>query len=236
MFHLMILELRKHNIRPFVLAVLIIAITMLGFLYLFAYAPLLEPDDEDMAIFSGYRNLIPLFGVLNMAVFCVLSAVMYTRFIIEDYTGKRVILLFSYPVSRHRLMLSKLCIVGLFTVSMMLISNIAVYLIFGISEQFMQLVNERFTFSIFLHAVETTFIMSLVAAGIGIAALGVGFIRRSMPTTIISAVLIASLMCNLVVSDAANKTLMYGIAIVTMSLGIACSILLMRKVTRLEAV
>ena len=91
------LELQKNIIRTYVAASLIIAFTMLGFLYLFAYAPMLEPNDKDMAIFSGYHNLIPLFGVLNMAVFCVLSAVMYSKFIIEDYTGKRIIFTFLIP-------------------------------------------------------------------------------------------------------------------------------------------
>lgn len=122
------LELQKNKIRTYVAASLAIAFTMLGFLYLFAYAPMLEPNDKDMAIFSGYHNLIPLFGVLNMAVFCVLSAVMYSKFIIEDYTGKRIILLFSYPVSRKKILLSKLGIVCLFTVISMTVSNIAIFL------------------------------------------------------------------------------------------------------------
>lgn len=63
------LELKKNNIRTYVIASFIITITMLGFLYLFAYVPMLESNDTDMAIFSGYNNLIPLFGVLNMAAF-----------------------------------------------------------------------------------------------------------------------------------------------------------------------
>ena len=77
------LELKKNNINTYILADIIIAITMIGFLFLFAYAPLIEPNDKDMAIFAGYDNLISLFCVFNMAVFCVMSAVMYCRFVIE---------------------------------------------------------------------------------------------------------------------------------------------------------
>lgn len=227
------LELKKNNIRTYVLAVLTITIIMLGFLYLFAYAPMLEPEDKDMAIFSGYRNLIPLFGVLNMAVFCVLSAIMYSKFIIEDYSGKRVILLFSYPVSRKRMLLSKLGVVGMFTVISMFISNVAIYLIFGISEQFIHLVNESLTFSIILQALKTTLLMSLVAASIGIVAVGIGFIKKSVPTTIVSAVLIASLMCNVVNTTSSNRV-MYLFAIVMMSIGILFSMLLMKKINIME--
>ena len=63
------LELRRTNFRTYVISALIIAVIMLGFLYLFAYAPMLETNDADMKIFSGYENLIPLYGVLNMTVF-----------------------------------------------------------------------------------------------------------------------------------------------------------------------
>lgn len=228
------LELKKNNIRTYFIAVLIIAVTMLGFLYLFAYAPMLEPNDKDMAIFLGYTNLIPLFSVLNMAVFSVLSAVMYSKFVIEDYAGKRVILLFSYPVNRKKILLSKLGVVCMFTVTSMIISNIAIFLIFCISEQLIHLVDERLTFSVMLQAVETTIIMSLVAASVGVVAVGIGFMKKSVPTTIVSAVLIASLMCNVVANTRSSNTLLYLFTIVMVSIGILFTIYLMKKVNIME--
>ena len=45
------LELRRTNFRTYVISALIIAVIMLGFLYLFAYAPMLETNDADMKIF-----------------------------------------------------------------------------------------------------------------------------------------------------------------------------------------
>ena len=228
------LELQKNIIRTYVAASLVIAFTMLGFLYLFAYAPMLEPNDKDMAIFSGYHNLIPLFGVLNMAVFCVLSAVMYSKFIIEDYTGKRIILLFSYPVSRKKIMLSKLGIVYLFTVISLVASNIAIFLVFGLTEQFIHLINESFTLFILAQAIEITLLMSFIAASTGIIAASIGFVKKSVPTTIVSAVLIASLMCNIVVNATANKAVLYLLAIVILTIAFIVSILLMKQVNRME--
>lgn len=228
------LELRKNKISTYALSVLIITIIMLGFLYLFAYAPMLEPNDKDMAIFLGYKNIIPLYGVLNMAVFCVLSAVMYSKFIIEDYVGKRMILLFSYPVGKKRMLLSKIGVVCMFTVLSMVISNITIFLIFGISEHIIHLVNEDFTLSIMLQAIETTLAMSLVAGGIGIIAVGIGFVKKSVPTTIVSAVLIASLMCNVVVSATSSKGVMYLLAIAVLSTAMLVIMCLLKTVNKME--
>lgn len=229
------LELKKNKIRTYLMATFIITITMLGFLYLLAYAPMLEPNDPDMAVFSGFINLIPLFSALNAAVFCVLSAVMYSKFIIEDYTEKRVILLFSYPVSRKKIMLSKLSVVSIFIIASTTISNIMIFLIFGISNQFIHLVNEKFTVPVMIHAVETTLTMSIVAASIGIISAGIGFIKKSVPATIVSAVLISSFMCNIVFNTISNKPVMYLFSIMIMLIGILFSILLMIKVNTMEA-
>lgn len=228
------LELKRNKIRTYVISSLIIVITMLGFLYLFAYAPMLEPNDKDMAIFSGYNNLIPLFGVVNMAVFCVLSAVMYSKFIIEEYSGKRPILLFSYPVSRQKIVLSKLSVVCGFTIISMVISNIAIFLIFGITENFIHLVSESFTFSIMVQAVETTLVMALIAASVGVVAVGIGFIKKSVPTTIVSAVLIASIMCNIVANTTSSRITMYIFAAVMILIGTIISVILTKKVNVME--
>ena len=209
------LELRRTNFRTYVISALIIAVIMLGFLYLFAYAPMLETNDADMKIFSGYENLIPLYGVLNMTVFCVLAAVIYSKIIIEEYSGKRPILL-------------------VFTVIAMFISNFLIFIIFGVSEKFLHLVSGDFTYSIMFQAIETTLIMSLSAASIGIIAVGIGFIKKSVPTTIVSAVLIASLMCNIVANTTSSKIAMYIFVAVMILIGIMFSAILMKKVEVME--
>lgn len=231
---LMQLELRKYDIRTYVVSVLVIAAAMLGFFYLFAYAPRLEPDDPDLAIFAGYANLIPLFGVLNMAVFGVLAAVMYAKFIIEDYTGKRVILLFSYPVSRTKMMLAKIGVVGLFTAASMAASNVIIYVIFSLSEPHLHLVSEAFTVSVLLRAVETTLLMALTAVCIGIAAAGIGWMNKSVSAAIVSAVLIASLVCNIVVNAASSRALLYLIPAAMMTAGALFSMMLVNKAKQME--
>ena len=169
-----------------------------------------------------------------MAVFCVMSSVMYSKFVIEDYSGKRPILLFSYPVSRKKIILSKLSVVSGVTIISMIVSNLLVFMTFGITENFIHLVGKDFTLSIMLKVVENTLIMSLIAASIGIVAVGIGFIKKSIPTTIVSAVLIASLMCNIVINTSLSRVTMYVLTTVMIFVGIVFSIFLIKKVNVLE--
>lgn len=236
MITLIELECRKCNLRGYVKSAIVITFVMLGFLYLFAYAPMLEPNDEDMAIFSGYQNLIPMFVVLQMAVFSVLSAVMHAKLVIEEYTGKRVMLLFSYPVSRPKVLLSKLILVSAFTVTAMVLSSLVIFTVFGITERIVPLVNDSFTLAVFGRAAEITLVLAFAAAGIGTVAAGIGFMMKSVPAAIVAAVLAASAMCNIAVYAADNRNAMYLPTAGILIAAAAVSLYFAGKVNRMEAV
>ena len=116
----------------------------------------------------------------------------------------------------------------------MIVSNLLVFMTFGITENFIHLVGKDFTLSIMLKVVENTLIMSLIAASIGIVAVGIGFIKKSIPTTIVSAVLIASLMCNIVINASLSRVTMYVLTTVMIFVGIVFSIFLIKKVNVME--
>lgn len=234
MLKLIKLELKRNNIYPYVTASIVITIVMLGLIYLFAYAPKIDPNDADMKLFAGYNNIVSLFCLLNMATFCVLSSVMFSRFIIDEYSGKRTILLFSYPISRSRILFSKLYIVILFTIFAMIVCNTIVFTIFGITESFIPIVGEVFSASIIVKIIKTTIIMALSSASIGIVALGIGFIKRSVPATIVSAFILSSLMCNIAVNTISNDIVMVVFMTVMILAGSAVLIILVRQINLME--
>ncbi|MBS4201678.1 ABC transporter permease [Bacillus sp. FJAT-49732] len=234
MYDLMKLELKRNNIRTYLISTFVIAIIMLGFIYLFAYVPQFDPNDADLGLFVGYNNIISLFGVINMTVFCVLSSVVYSRFIIEEYMGKRVILLFSYPINRGKIFISKILVVSLFTIISMILCNILIFVIFGLSETISPLVNERITFEIITKAIKTTIIMAVSATGLSIIAMGIGFIRKSIPTTIISAFLLCSLLCNIVAGTLTSDTPIFVFMVITILGGIIVTSIVMKKVNCME--
>lgn len=184
------LEVKKINIRTYINSTIVISIILLGFIYMIAFIPRVETNDPNIHIFSGYKNIITLFGILNMTVFCILASVMYSRFVIEEYKGNRAILLFSYPIRRSKIFLSKVMIVSIFTIISMSISNIIIYFIFGVSETFLPLVNDSITFEVIAKSFMTTIIMAATAVGLSIISMGIGFINKSVPTTIVSAILL----------------------------------------------
>lgn len=204
MLKLMKLELKKHRINTYVTSSIIISIVLIGFLYLFAYAPHID-NDPDLLLFASYNNIVWLFGILSMSVFCILSSVMYSRFVIEEYIGKRAILLFSYPSKRGSVFISKLLAVSAFTIVAMLLSNLLSFTIFLATESISPLVNDTFSSAVFVKFLKITLISTATITGMGIVSMAIGFMKKSVPVTIVSAFVLISLFNNIMVNTLTNE-------------------------------
>ena len=85
-----------------------------------------------------------------------------------------------------------------------------------------------------MQVAENTVIMSIIAANIGVIAVGIGFIKKSVPATIVSSVLSVSLMCNIVVNASLNRAAMYILVVTMVIIGIVCSGFLIKKINIME--
>lgn len=234
MINLLKLELKKTNIRTYIISASIIGICMLGIIYLFAYAPKIEPKDPDMKMFAGYENIIPLFNTICMFAFSLLSSVMFSKIVIEEYAGKRTILLFSYPISRRKVFLAKISVVSLFVATAMITSSISIFIIFGISESISPVVDGNITFEIISRAAKTTFYMSISAVSVGIISLAIGFIKKSIPTTIISSVLLCSLLSNIVAGSISADSSIIIFTIILVLISVLAINIMTRKINCME--
>ncbi|MNP04891.1 hypothetical protein D3C76_968280 [compost metagenome] len=228
MLKLIKLELIKHKISSYISSSIIISVIMLGILYLFAYAPNIENDPELM-IFLDYYHLIAMGSALNMFVFCTLSSVIACRFIIEVYFGEQAKLLFSYPIKRETILFAKLLYVYTFTAIAFFISNILIFALFGVTESYFSFMESSFTIHTFTAVVKTTLIMTVITSMLGIIAMGVGFIKKSVPATILTAVILSSLFSNIVfnINDQKMNTLIFFLV---MSLTILIAIFIIHMV------
>ncbi|MFR7672513.1 ABC transporter permease [Ruminococcus sp.] len=136
------LELERNSLRPYQIAVEVGTVFILGFIYLMAAIPKIDPGDSDAELFSSYNFVIGLTLVVMMGIFSVISATMSSKFIVDEYRGKKAILLFSYPISRKKIMETKILLVFLFTFGSMLISGAIVLAVFMITESLVPIGND----------------------------------------------------------------------------------------------
>lgn len=210
------LELRKNNIKPYVLSSigLFIAVSCIG--VLFSAIPIIEPGDPASHEFSDPAILITMISVTSMSMFAVLSSVMYSRFIIREYTGTQNTLLFTYPQKRSSIFLAKFILVFTFIFVSMFAVNILSVLVSSIISHLVGLRDEVF-FSASL-AIKLGLIFSLTANFIGLIALRVGFYKKSIIAPIITSIILITPFGNSVSLLGTNSLILFIIAATLFSL------------------
>lgn len=191
------LELKRNSIRSYNIGVLISGALMLGLLYLLAAIPSLDPTETDIEMFLSYRSLVGLTNIMLMVIFTILSSIMYAKFIIEEYAGKRAILLFSYPVSRQKILNAKILMVLLYTVIAMFLCGIMMFGIFFGTESIFKICSDQLNLMTILYCVLSLVCYSLLAGVWGLVALWIGFGKQSITVTIVAAVIISVVMCQI---------------------------------------
>lgn len=198
MHKLITLELKRNRLRPYHIATLICGVTMLGFQYLMAAIPYMAPTEPDAELFSQYFFLMGITCLVCMAIFSILSAVMASRFVVEDYSGKRAILLLNYPISRKKVLSAKLMLVLLYTVGAMLLCGAVIQTVFFLTELLFPICSDHLTIKVVLQSLGFLFCCSVLAGLMGVIALWFGFRKKSVSVTIVASVILTTLVCQVI--------------------------------------
>lgn len=189
------LEKQKHSLRGYRAAALTISVFLLGLLYLFAFIPRLEPAEADSAVFSSWHSLLLLHSIAAAAVFAIFSSVMCAKIAVEEYSGRRALLLFLYPVERTRLLDAKLCLAAGETVLSAAAGCAFVYGIFFLSNAFFPICADPLTPAAVAESAVLILCTATSAAAVGILSLWIGFLRRSAVAAIVASCIFVTIVC-----------------------------------------
>ncbi|MFF2179230.1 ABC transporter permease [Lysinibacillus sp. NPDC058147] len=211
MLNLMRLEMKKYHIGSYIKKAVLANFIILGVIFMLIFITKIEGDQD----FRTYQMAFGLIDSGVRAVFIIFASVLIAKFIIGEFKYKTITVAFMYPISRKKLIASKLAIVVLFTFSAIILSTIFVTAIFcAVSEGF-QLLPDTLTFSFIIQRIPAMIMNAVSASCIALIPLYFGMRKYSIPATIVSSILIVSA----VSSNSGNFTL-YDIIFIPITLAI----------------
>lgn len=185
MFKLMKLEIKKFKIKGNILGAIICNICLLGLVSAIFFVERSEGNNP----FSNYDMAFNIICQLICATFVVFAAYLISKFMIEEYKTKTINLLFTYPINRKKIMISKVLIISIFTFISIVISTIIVfsgfYGIQCITNTTIGEITSTLISQLFLKLLLTAFINSIIA----LVPLYFGIKKRSTPITLITSFL-----------------------------------------------
>ncbi|MDT3425239.1 ABC-type transport system involved in multi-copper enzyme maturation permease subunit [Paenibacillus forsythiae] len=215
------LEIRKHKLAGMLKGALITNLGILAFMILVVFI-----DRSELETYSDVFEALYLF---IRAAFIIFASVLLSKLIIDEYKNNTITLLFTYPISRMKLMYAKLIIVLLFTFLNIIVSNITLGAIIVGINSFANAIPGEITADLLISELIKTGASAVYAAGIGLIPLYVGMRKKSVPATIVSGVLIVAL-----ISSGFGEFRLGELAFVSVSLGLLGMAIAFQSIRRVE--
>ncbi|MGG0649325.1 ABC transporter permease [Bacillus mycoides] len=192
MLRLMKLELKKFKLGWYVKRAVIANIVILALLIFVSIVAQIEGDPK----IRDPQIILSMASALVRATFIIFGGVLIAKLIIDEYKSKTILLMFSYPINRKKMMASKLAITATLTFITVILSNILVVgIFFGIDSYFSILPNS-FTVDQLIQEGIKLIPLAIATAGISLIPLYFGMRKRSVPATIVSSIIVVLIAIN----------------------------------------
>ncbi|MED2035913.1 ABC transporter permease [Bacillus wiedmannii] len=218
MLRLMKLELKKFKIGWYVRGAIIANIAILALMIFTSIVAQVEGEPE----IRDPQVVLLMTSTLVRATFIIFGSVLIARLIISEYKNKTILLMFSYPINRKKMMISKLVITAILTFITVILSNILVVgIFFGIDSYFAILPNS-FTVDQLTREGINLVPLAIATAGISLIPLYFGMRKRSVPTTIVSSLIVVAIAINNTPMFSTATFLPLQLALAAIGVVIAC--------------
>ena len=184
--------MRKFNFGWYVKGAVIANILMPAMLCFVFYIARIEGD---LSV-TNYGQAFDLISAMVRMVFIIFAAVLLAKLVIEEYKSRTILILFSYPINRKKIIASKLLIIGLLTFVTILLSNIFVAGAVFVINYYFEVIAISVTASEFIKEVIKMIPLAIAAAGTSLIPLYFGMRKHSVPTTILSSFLVVAVACS----------------------------------------
>ena len=223
MWNLIRMEIKKVPLKPHIAGLL--AANFIIFL-LSVFTSSLLTASGNISTLLGFApvqlDTVTLAAMLVRATLIVWEAVLISVFVIEEYRNKTICLLFTYPISRTKLITAKLILICGIMFLFHVLSNIFQYATIFLAAKCFDFVTFSFG-NIMTQAVTT-----ISAILLGLLPLYVGMIKKSAIATVVSSIIIVAIASNSQGSSAGLLSIPIA-AIIFGIIGITFSAITMRK-------
>ncbi len=183
------LEIRKNKLTGILKGWTIVNLAILAFMILVIFIDRGDGGGE----FGTYPEMFEGVYVFTKAAFIIFASVLLGKLVIEEYKNNTITVLFMYPIPRKKLMIAKILIVFVFTLISVLLSDIVISAILVSINSFVHVVPGQLQMSMLPSQLIRIGTDAIYAAGIALIPLYFGMRKKSVPATIVSAVLVTSL-------------------------------------------
>lgn len=192
MLQLMKLEMKKFKFGWYVKGALIANVVITALFILLNY---IQQIEGNVFIESSEKAFL-FIGAMVRGTFIVFAAVLIAQLVIEEYKNKTILIMFSYPIDRKKIIASKLFIVAILTFITIWLSNIVVAGAVFVLHSYFSFISYSITITEWMQQAINMVPFAVAAAGTSLIPLYFGMRKHSVPITILSSLFVVSFACS----------------------------------------
>ncbi|MED1738629.1 ABC transporter permease [Bacillus swezeyi] len=219
------IEMKKLKLGWYVRGAIFANLIILGFLWMVTYT-------EGADTFQTIDETFLLIGTFVRAVFIIFGAVLISKLVISEFKNKTILVMFTYPINRKKLLAAKLLIAGGLTFFTILISNACVAAAFFLLNSIYSVIPGELTTDMVSQQALKMIVFTFGAAGTSLVPIFFGMRKHSTAATIISSVVII-----MPISSTSPGFSISSIVYIPLSLaavGLAFSFLAVRRIDKID--
>ena len=229
MAHLLRLELTKFKLgRNIAIAIVAIIFSIL-FITISHVDSMTDPEQTK----DTFESTFLVIGLLMSFIFLVYSSVLTSRLVIGEYNQKTITILFSYPLNRKLLIASKLVLVMIYTGLSMLAGYICCCGYIIAVDRAFNMLGGSFHISLLRTWIPMAISCIVVCVILSLWPFIVGMIRKSVPMTIVTSLLVIVLRQVLITRNASNRESLVQVLMIAAVTAVFLGITFKKKILEL---
>lgn len=164
----------------------------LGFVIFIGMVYFLNKVEEEIP-FDNFEMASTIISAVVSATFIIFASVILAKLVIDEYKNKSIDLMFTYPISRKKIMTAKLIIVMVFTFMTVLFSTLFLQGLVYIMDVTFDILPGDISIQEFINSMWKSFFIAFAAAGLSLIPLLIGMLRKSSSAIIVSSIFLVTL-------------------------------------------
>lgn len=225
---LIYLEIKKYKLFNYLLGALIANICIIALIALIFTVETMESNVP----YQDFDEVMMLIDALIRVTFLVFSSVIMVKIIIDELKNNLISLMFTYPISRKKILFSKLLIVVVFTFTMIMFSSLLIGVGVYLLNPSIHIVPGTISGENVLTYLMTSFFGALATAGVSLIPLFFGMRKKSSTATMVSSIVLSTL-----IGSTNNEFSLYSMIAIPIALaliGIVVGYLTVRNIEHVD--
>lgn len=227
MIQLMKLELLKLKWKNVFLTNFIITLSVIGFLLLGHFATL---ADEGVPMFNQPQDLFLMGDTFFRLIYGIYAGVVISQVIVNEYATGMITTLFTYPISRLKIMAAKLTLIFIYIVCAFIAAELIYSVFITVFNSFVPLADGTLSWNDTVRHIMLLLPQGMAVSGIGLSSLYFGMRKKSAVHTIVSAVIISTIINSNMGSGNSSLFDIMVIPALLCAAGVAAALLTSRKI------